>query len=416
MRDSDPERILDWEMDNLARDYLLIALGIGELQEGIVEAYYGPPELRQQAVDANVGAAALGVQAAALRARLDDATDDAQRRQWLDRQLLGLETIVAKLLGEDLPYVQEVQRCFDATPDATPPEDYASVRAQLEDLLPGTGDLRDRLAQRDTKLVVPGDRLPTIIDWVAAELRQSAGNIWPLPDGEHCTFSMVTNEPWAAYNWYDGDLASRIEVNTDLPMRAQGLSMILAHETFPGHHLEHAWKETRLYRAKGYGEASAQLINTSEAYVSEGLAEVGAWLLNTEERYQQILLQICERAGLAITSDDAQREWRIANALHTFCGAGGDAALQLYVDKRSRDDVVRFLEQDALSTHERALKSLEFVEHPLWRTYVFCYAGGERLLTKWVNQAADESAKNARFFRLLSEQITPSWVASEIAS
>src|SRR5690349_2493558 len=85
-------------MDDLARDYLLIALGIGELQEGIVDAYYGPPEVQQQARDANLGAAALRAQAAALRERLGDATDDAQRRQWLDRQLIGLETIAAKLL------------------------------------------------------------------------------------------------------------------------------------------------------------------------------------------------------------------------------------------------------------------------------------------------------------------------------
>jgi hypothetical protein len=117
-----------------------------------------------------------------------------------------------------------------------------------------------------------------------------------------------------------------------------------------------------------------------------------------------------------MTIEDAQREWLIANALHKLRGASGDAALQLYVAKRSREDVVRFLEEDALATHERALKSLEFIEHPLWRTYVFCYAGGERLLTKWVEAAGDQSAKNARFFRLLSEQITPSSVAAELAS
>jgi hypothetical protein len=77
--------------------------------------------------------------------------------------------------------------------------------------------------------------------------------------------------------------------------------------------------------------------------------------------------------------------------------------------------VVRFLEQDGLATHERALKSLDFIEHPLWRTYVFCYAGGERLLSKWVESAGDETAQHARFFRLLTEQITPSWVVAESA-
>ena len=400
-------------MDAIAREYLLIALAIDEIEHGIVDSYYGPPEIREEAKRGNDGAAGLAARAAALRTRLNDETDDAQRRLWLDRQLLGLETIARRLAGEKLPYLVEVERCFDAVPQATPPEDYATTRAELEDLLPGSGDLRDRLAERDKRMTVPADRLPGIVDWVAAQLRSAAAQIWPLPEGEHLSFSMVQNEPWAAYNWYDGDLASRVEVNTDLPLRAQALALTLAHETFPGHHMEHSWKEQRLYRERGFGEASAMLINTPESYISEGLAEVGAWLLNDEPRFQEMLLGICERAGIAMTAEDAQREWRTVNALHRLRGSGGDAALQLHVAKRSKEDVVRFLEQDALATHERALKNLEFVEHPLWRTYVFCYADGERLLSAWVESAGDKSAQHARFFRLLTELITPSGIAAE---
>lgn len=403
-------------MDDLARDYLLIALGVGELEEGIVDAYYGPPQLRQQAIDANQSAAAIAGHAAALRGRLSDTTDDEQRRRWLDRQLVGLETIANRLAGVELSYVDEVTRCFDAVPEPTPPEDYARTRAELEGLLPGDGDLRERLAARERRLTVPADRLPAIVVWVAAHLRAAAAVLWPLPEGESCSFSMVRDQPWAAYNWYDGNLASRIEVNTDLPMRVDQVALALAHETFPGHHLEHVWHEQRLYRERGYAEVSVQLINTPEAYMSEGLAEVGAWLLIDETRFQELLLGICERAGIALTKDDAQREWLITAAKRRLRGASGDAALQLFVAKRAREDIVRFLEQDALATPERAAKSLEFIEHPLWRTYVFCYAGGERLLTKWVDQAADESAKNARFFRLLSEQLTPSGIAAEITS
>jgi hypothetical protein len=177
--------------------------------------------------------------------------------------------------------------------------------------------------------------------------------------------------------------------------------------------MEHAWKEARLYRERGYGEASAMLINTPESYISEGLGEVGAWLLNDEARFQELLLGVCERAGIPLTAQDAQREWRTSNALHRLRGSSGDAALQLHVAKRSREDVVRFLEQDALATHERALKNLEFIEHPLWRTYVFCYAGGEQLLSRWVESAGDKSAQYARFFRLLTEQLTPSGIAGD---
>jgi hypothetical protein len=400
-------------MDVIGREYLLIALAIDEIEHGIVDSYYGPPKLREDAKRDNPGAAALSGRASALRRRVENETDDRQRALWLDRQLLGLETIARRLAGEELPYLLEVERCFDAVPEATPPEDYARTRAELDELLPGDGDLHDRLADRERRLTLPADRVPELIDWVAADLRAEAAARWPLPDGEQLTVSMVSDQPWAAYNWYDGNLKSRVEVNTDLPMRADQLAGTMAHETFPGHHMEHAWKETRLYRELGRGEASAMLINTPEAYISEGLAEVGAWLVNDGARWQERLLELCERAGLALTQDDARREWQITVAKRRLRGASGDAALQLHVARRSRDDVVRFLEQAALATHERAVKSLEFIEHPLWRTYVFCYAGGERLLSRWVESAGDKSAQHARFFRLLTEQITPSGIAAD---
>ena len=99
-------------------------------------------------------------------------------------------------------------------------------------------------------------------------------------------------------------------------------------------------------------------------------------------------------------------------------GSGGDAALQLHVGGRSREEVVRFLVEDALSAPDRAEKSLEFITHPLWRTYVFCYAGGERLLSRWGEQrrASLHRRKKQRFFRLLSEQLTPSGIAAEMAA
>jgi hypothetical protein len=88
----------------------------------------------------------------------------------------------------------------------------------------------------------------------------------------------------------------------------------------------------------------------------------------------------------------------------------------LHAQGRSRDEVKQFLIDDALRTPEQAEKSFAFLTHPLWRTYSFCYAGGERLLTGWVDSAGDETAQRARFQRLLTEQLTPSGIAEESAT
>jgi hypothetical protein len=162
-------------------------------------------------------------------------------------------------------------------------------------------------------------------------------------------------------------------------------------------------------------ESAVQLINTPEAYISEGLAETGVRFVAPAPRWQQLFVGICERAQLPMSEQDAERNWQIGRALHRLRGSQGDAALQLHVAGRSTDDVVAFLEQDALLMPDRAVKALEFVTHPLWRAYVFCYAGGETLLTRWVEQAGNEVAERERFSRLLTEQLTPSGIAEEFA-
>ncbi len=243
-------------LDSVAREYLILGLSLGELQDGVVDSYFGPAELRQAAVDAHATPAEIARRSRELMARLDDEVDDPQRRLWLNRQLVAVETLAQLVGGEPLDYIDEVTRCFDAPPDRTPAADYASVKRELDELLPGTGDVRDRLVARDERLTVPADRLAGVLDWLADELRRRSEAIFSAPEGEALTVSIVTGQPWSAYNWYDGNLRSRVEVNTDLPVRAHQVIGTMAHETFPGHHLEHAWKEARLVREQGRAESS----------------------------------------------------------------------------------------------------------------------------------------------------------------
>ena len=400
--------------DEVGREYVLLGLALGQLQDGIVDSYFGPPDLKEEASRAQLPPTEIADRAAKLRTRLGEVVADQQRADWLDRQLIAIETLGGLIAGDVLEFTDEVLRCFDAAPQRTPAAEYAAAQRELEELLPGTGDLRGRLAARDQALKIPPDRLPEIINWLAEELRRRCAAIFPIPEGEALTTSLVTDQPWSAYNWYDGDLRSRIEINTDLPVMAHQLIGTMAHETFPGHHLEHAWKEARLAREQGRVEAAILLINTPEAYISEGLAEIGSRYIAGDEEWPALLLEVCERADVPMTLADAQRHRSINKTLHRLRGSGGDAALLLHGDGKPREAVIRFLEQEAMRTREQAEKTLEFIDHPLLRAYVFCYAGGERLLTRWIDSAADTAAQRDRFFRLLTEQLTPSGIAADL--
>ena len=118
------------------------------------------------------------------------------------------------------------------------------------------------------------ERLPAVVEWLVARFR-TAPPAFGLPAGEDLRVSLVTGQPWSAYNWYDGGRRSRIDVNTDLPVRASELIGLVAHEAYPGHHLEQAWKEADLVDQQGRLECSILLINTPESLISEGLADLG---------------------------------------------------------------------------------------------------------------------------------------------
>jgi hypothetical protein len=400
-------------LDELARQYLLVALGVGRLQEGIVDGYYGPPELAAQAESRAADAAMLAADAAGLR-EVAAADPDPQRALWLDRQLIALETLARRLAGEEMDYLEEVARCFDARPARTPMEQYEAIHRTLDGLLPPGGSLRDRVEARGERLTIPSERLPAVADWLVAEVRRDSDRYFSAPAGEALSVDLVRDKPWSGYNWYDGNLHSRVEINVDLPVRASGLIGLLTHETFPGHHLEHAWKEQRLLREMGRLEASVLLINTPEAFISEGLAEVGGKYSVDEGRWEELFAGICERAGIELEDGEPARQRAINKVLNEL-DVSADSALMLHAEGLPRADVLAFMVDVGLRTPERAEKGLEFIDHPLWRTYVFCYGGGEALLTRWCEAAGDMDAQRARFFRLLSEQLTPSGLAADIA-
>ncbi len=301
----------------------------------------------------------------ALRDRLGDV-DDPVRRQWLDVQLVALEAQARGLAGQDMPYLDLVERLFDHRPERLPDAPFRAIGRELETLVPGDGPLEERLAAWDASLTVPGDRLPAIGAWLIEQFRATAAATFGLPDGEGLRLGFVRNQPWSGYNWYDGGRRSRVDLNLDLPVRAPDLIHVLAHESYPGHHLEHTMKEAHLVDGLGRLESSVLLINTPECLISEGLADLGHRFAVPGDSEAVILGELLERAGLPDTPP--ARVVRVA-ALRRGLGAiAVNAALLRHADGTGHDDVLAYLVDVGLMSPERAAKRLSFIEHPLWRS------------------------------------------------
>jgi hypothetical protein len=408
--------------DDIARDYLLLALRLDQHVPGLVDGYFGPADLKAQVdIESRRAPARLRDDAAALLDRLDSEVTEPDRRGWLAAQLVALEAQARGLAGDPLPYVEHVARCFSWSPERRAEAELDAAAERIDGLLPGDGPLPDRLAAWDAALEIPLDRLPAVVEWLVATFRDRARALFGVPDGEDLRVSLVRGQPWSAYAWYDGGLQSRIDLNTDLPVRAPDLVHTIAHETFPGHHLEHAWKETELVERLGRLEASVLLINTPECFVSEGLADLGRRFAVPPETAAGLYAELFERAGLDVARDPGRtaKVAAIAAALvgprYTLAAARVNAALLQHADGASHEDVLEYLVRVGRFTPAVAEKRLEFIEHPLWRTYVFVYSEGEALLRRWL-EAVPVADRAARFARLLREQLTPGAIAADLGS
>lgn len=394
--------------DDIATRYVTAGLRLGRHNPDIVDAYYGPPALRERVDEAAIVApAAIATDLQSLLGDLDGSAGadlDAQRRAWLRAQTLGLLTVAEKLDGADIAYADEVERCYGVRPVAISDDEVGDAHAGLDRALGGDGSLFERIAALRERHVIPVDRLRGVIANLADHLSQRTRDLFGLPEGERVDFDLVTDKPYSGFNFYQGDFVSRVTINTDLPVLSTSIAHLVSHEAYPGHHTEHCHKEAGLYRRRRQIEESIALIGTPSCLMAEGLADLGLEIL-VGDHPAVAVEQMVRDAGAPY---EVEAVAALAHFGEVMARARGTLALELHANGRDVDEVVAQAERWLVLDHGRAAKTVEFMTDRTWRAYVYCYAEGHRLCRRFVG------GDPARFARLLDEQLTPAdLVASE---
>ncbi len=391
----------------LAERYLLLGLRLGRLQDGLVDGYYGPEQLKtlvdsEPSADPNE----LRLEASALGREIQSSDLDPQRRAWLVSQVGALECVAELLAGAELDWTTKVRRCYGIEVGVTPDEQFERVHAQLDAVLPGSGDLADRLQRWNESQRIPTEKLLDAFTAVSGELREATRRVIGLPAGEEIEVVLVSDEPWGAYNWYLGGRRSRIDVNTDLPIPSHRLTHLVAHEGYPGHHTEHVCKEDRLVDELDRPEASILLIHTPECVVSEGIAQIAVdqalgpdWALRVAELLRPLGIPFDPEIATVINASDNTLE-DVASNVSYFASERG----------WSTDELVAYQRRWTLADEERAAKRVAFATHPFWGAYTPTYPVGLRLVEAF---AAREPGN---FGRLLTEELTPAGLAAAYTS
>lgn len=399
--------------NRLVRGYLALGLRLDRLVPGLVDAYTGDQGLRRAVADEPTPVPAdLAAQAAGLRAELPSSDLAPERVAFLDAQLTAAEQSARSLDGARTSFVEEVRAYFQVRVHPGSTDAYRAAHAALDELLPGDGPLRLRLAEHRDADTVPRHRLADAVTALSDALRARVAPDFALPPDEGVEHEVVTDRPWSGFTHHLGGNRSRVSVNADMGHRYGTLPHLIAHEAYPGHHTEHCRRTAALVDGLGHVEHSLFLVNSPRCLVSEGAAELGLHLA-VGPGWGRWAEEVLGDVGLRFDGGHVER---VESALSGLLTVRQDAALMLHDQRADPDDVVDFLRRWLLVPHERAGQLVRFLSDPLWRAYTTTYVEGVRLVGTWLDLRPPGGPLVERFRRLLDEPLVPRSLEAELAA
>lgn len=398
-------------LDSIARDYVKLQLAIGEKEEGYIDAYYGPPQWQAEAKMKAATPAGLAQRLAVLTVRLRSLADprldpmERRRRDFLLAQLKAASTRLAMMQGAKLPFADEAEGLFGVRPELKPLSAYDPVLARIERLVPGRGDLADRVDAFQNRFTIPAGRLDPVMRAAIAECRRRTLAHIALPANERFTLEFVTGKSWSGYNWYKGNSTSLIQINTDLPVRISRAVDLGCHEGYPGHHVYNMLLEEKLAKARGWVEFTLYPLYSPQSFIAEGSANYGkALAFPGDERLRFETAVLYPLAGLP--TRDAAAYAALQEAMEDLAGARFTIARDYLEGRIDRARAVELARRYQLVSKARAEQSVAFTDQ--YRSYVINYGLGQEMVRSAIERAgADQGARWAAMERILSEPTLP---------
>ncbi len=409
----------DTALDQIAADYVKLALRFGNIDGNYVDAYHGPARWREVASAYAATEQAeelfiLGSEIDRLQQAIDDLelTDETEafRAIQLLKTLRALAVRFNVVAGKPVSFDTEVAGIYDVTPPVYDLAEYNAVLAEIDALLPGEGTTADRVDAFRSSLAIPEDKLQAVFDRAIAECRARTAVHYHLPEGESFRMEFVNDKPWSGYNYYQGGFESLIQVNTDFPLIIDRAVDLGCHEGYPGHHVWNLFIERELVNNRGWIEYTVQPLFGPLGPIAEGSANYGIDLaFPGDEKIafeREVLFPL---AGLdPAMADKLDR----LNALTSKLAHATNEVSRRYLDgELAREEAIEMMQRYYLASAEKSAQRIRFVD--TYRAYVINYNIGQDIVRAYVEASDDPWA---RFERVLTAPLTASDIKEEMAA
>ncbi|MFX1455386.1 MAG: hypothetical protein ACFFDB_08420 [Promethearchaeota archaeon] len=394
-------------LDNFAKDYINLGLRINKLINGFVEHYYGPLKSKNLVeAETRKSPKKLLTDCKSLKNKLKDKGFEERRHKFLEKNLDAIHTILRKLNGEKIPYLELVENLFDFKPKLYKDQFFYDLSLKAESVYKGKGDLSSRIREYVKKRKIPSNILRNQFIRAIEIARKQTIKVFPnlMPSSERVEVVEVKDQSWPMYCWYLGNFFSRIEINVDRIHYWTNLLDCACHEVYPGHHMERLVREQLLYRDKGYFESSILLIYTPEIVISEGMALLAERSLFDRMESSKILLEnFCPNPQNEDSIELLSVQCEIREGFRKF---ESNLAYHKYVNNWTNDELIDYSRSFKVIPDEGIKGLLDFISDEIWAPYIPVYQGERIIIENLGNPPTPEL-----FLKLLTEQTLPSDLA-----
>ena len=402
--------------NSIAEDYVKLVLEVGLYDSYFVDAYYGPEEWKPKPLSKSqkdFPAADLMAKAEGLYLKLEkigntELDDQLKlRHKYLQKQLKAVKGRIEFLKGRKFKFDEETEVFYDVvTPDYSV-RHFESLILELDEILPGEGNLTKRLTKFKKDFIIPKDKLEIVFNTAINESRKRTLKYIDLPENENFVLEFVTDKPWGGYNWYKGNNFSLIQINTDLPVYIDRAIDLPAHEGYPGHHVYNCLLETNMVKKNGWMEFSVYPLYSPQSLIAEGTANYGISMAFPDDEKVKFEKEVLYTlAGL--DSSRAKKYNEVLSLVGQISYVRNAAAKAYLNGEKSKEETIDWMVAYALRNKESAEKSLSFIE--AYRSYIINYNIGEDMVREYMgkNTSGSQKEKWELFEYLISTPQVPS--------
>lgn len=389
-------------LDKTGEKLVELTLMAGTLDDDLVDSYIGNIRIdsaQEYSIDE------LKKSFNSLLTEISEIETSTKSLEYRKKYQLGIINAVITRLkvinAEKISFIDECESIYQYTPEIKDYSYFDSLLVDIESLLPGEDELPIKLAKYRDKFKFKYSKIDEAFRKSVEEAKKITSKYIHLPDSESVQIEYIDGAPWSAYNWYQGDYKSLIQVNMQTDIHLERVLDLAAHESYPGHHVYYSLRDKMYYQDSGFVEFSIYTLFSPVSFLAEGTAVYGNELVFPGDKKIEFI-----RNEITGKYNYSYKELKDYFDLLELLNKLDEVQITIardYIDKKiSNETALGYIQKYGLESESSSYRRLDFIRR--YRSYIINYTAGKKLVANYIeNKAGTDLSKRWQVYKEILE-------------